>query len=45
MAFLKLERDAKIPIKPNAAAIKSQPLTIALRPKDEEMPSFPPIVS
>lgn len=45
MRFLNLERDAKIPMRINAAAMKSYPCTTAPRPEEVEMPSFPPVVS
>ena len=45
MRFLTPERDAKIPIRKKAAAMKSHPCTTAPRPEEVEMPSFPPVVS
>ena len=43
--FLNLERNTKIPIKPNATAMKNQPFTTAPTPEDVEIPSRPPVVS
>ena len=45
MRFLTPERDAKIPMRKKAAAMKSHPCTTAPRPEEVEMPSFPPVVS
>lgn len=45
MTFLKPERDAKIPKKPNAAAMNKQPLITAPSPEEVETPSFPLVVS